>query len=204
MLKHVCGSCSWEKQLSPKLPAVRSVGPCDPGFVAHVWITPGVFCPPPLIEYGWLLLKRSDAGLSLDSLAARPEKLPPAEVHFIHTIWPIFWVRLLHPQPPNFRKTQWASPERCRNNGGKLHYVCIDCWGIFLAPEGADSQGEEDCCWMVSVPFQSHIPAFGLLCYFFSLARSSPLVPRLTTLLDFQLLHVLFSVLMGIRACTVN
>lgn len=63
---------------------------------------------------------------------------------------------------------------------------------------------EEGCGWTASFPFQSHIPALGMLSCFFSLAVSSAFATWLKFLLDFHLLHILCFVLMVNRACTVN
>lgn len=59
---------------------------------------------------------------------------------------------------------------------------------MFCAPREWTTKGrlEEDCCWMVSLPFQSHTPTFDRFFYFFSWARPSAFVIWLAALLDFH------------------
>lgn len=177
------------------------MSPGDIQFVDPIRATMGVLCPQQHTANGSRLLTGSDTGLPQDSSAAFAWETPPAQVHFIYTTWPILWVRPLHWWPQNFRKIQPARFERWRNKRGKtsshLHRQLKGLFFFFLP------HCREDC-WVVSFPFRSHIPTFGICSYFFSSARCSLLAPWFTSLLDFHLFHVPFPVLMVNRACTVN
>lgn len=78
-------------------------------------------------------------------------KLLSPEVHFIYTMWPIFWVRSFHPYPANISETQIASFEWCKNREKfKLHLYRL-LRDFFFSAQGWTIKGiwKEDCCLII-------------------------------------------------------